>query len=53
MIQVAKNKFNEMRAEIIKLKVSKNNNNSMSDGHLHSLINVERRKKVQRITFPG
>ena len=52
MTQVAKDKFNEMRAEIIKLQISKTKDNSTSNGHLNSLINVER-KKVQRITCPG
>ena len=53
MMQVAKDEFNDMRAEIIKLQISKNKDNSISNGHLNSLINVERRKKVHRITCPG
>ena len=53
MVQNAKDKFNETRAEIIKLQVSKNNNDTMINGHLHSLVNVERRGKTQRITCPS
>ena len=52
MMQVAKDKFNEMQAEIIKLQISKNKDNSISNRHLRSLINVER-KKGQRITCPS
>ena len=40
MTQVAKDKFNEMQAEIIKLQISKNKDDSISNGHLNSLINV-------------
>ena len=46
MIQIDKDKFNEMRSEIIKLQVDKNNDSPIINGHLHSLINVERKKKV-------
>ena len=53
IIQVAKDKFNEMQAKIIKLQISKNKDNSISNSHLSSLINVERRKKVHRITCLG
>ena len=52
MIQVAKEKFNQMCDEEIKLQDSKSKNATIVNGHLHRLANVEKSKKVQRIYFP-
>ena len=55
MIKVTKNKFNDLREEILKIRSSSSKNviSSQRSTQLHSFSNVEKKSFVKRITDPG